>query len=239
VSDPVGDRSTVELWWASIGDRAPPAADLIALLDDGERQRADRFRVAGARRRFLGGRVMLRCLLGRSLGVSPRTLTLIAGPRGKPTVAAGDAAVHFNLSHSAEIAVVAMAPSEVGVDVEALRPVPRAERLAARFFAESERRRLLELPTDRRDRSFLRIWTCKEAYLKAIGTGIGVPLSRVEVDPERPALIAAPGDPDAATRWTLLRAELPVPAICAVAIRGGGWRLVVREFDWQSTQVES
>ena len=127
-----------------------------------------------------------------------------------------------------------MARSELGVDVEALRPLPRAERLAARFFAESERRWLAELPSDQLDRSFLLVWTCKEAYLKAIGSGIGVPLSRVEVDPERPAVVAAPNDPDVPSRWTLLRVELPVPAVCAVAIRGHGWQLAVRKFDWRA-----
>jgi 4'-phosphopantetheinyl transferase len=236
VSDPGVDQSIVELWWTSVGDRAPPSADLIALLDGDEVHRADRFRVADARRRFVGARAMLRCLLGRRLGVPPRDLRLTTGPRGKPSVGPGDTTVHFNLSHSADLVVVAIASSEVGVDVETLRPVPRAERLAARFFAESERRWLVDLPSEELERSFLRVWTCKEAYLKAIGSGIGVPLSRVEVDPERPAVIAAPNDPDVPSRWTLLRAELPSPAVCAVAVRGHGWQLAVREFDWQSLQ---
>jgi 4'-phosphopantetheinyl transferase len=237
VSDPDRDRPTVELWWTSVRGRAPRSGELVRLLADDERRRADTFRVADARQRFVAARAMLRSLLGQRLGVSAQQLVLVAGPTGKPTLPSSVTALGFNVAHSADIAVVAIATSELGVDVEALRPVPRAERLADRFFAQSERQWLHGLPRDQLDWSFLALWTCKEACLKALGTGIGAGLARVEVDPERLAVLAAPEDPNGPSRWTLLRAELPVPAVCTVAIRGDGWRLAVREFDWNSIEL--
>lgn len=204
----------------------------MAVLTEDEQRRAERFRVEAARRRFVTARVMLRRLLGRRLGLPPQSLIVTIGSRGKPELENLPAAPHFNLAHSGNLAVVAIASHEVGVDVEELRPLPRAERLAARFFSESERRWLSALPAARHDRGFLQLWTCKEAYLKAVGTGIELPLSRVEIDPTKPALVSVPGDPDEHTRWTLLRAELPAPAICTVAIYGSDWRLEVSEFDW-------
>jgi 4'-phosphopantetheinyl transferase len=226
------DPATVELSWTAVRTADRSVDDLMAVLSEDELRRAERFRVEAARRRFVTARVMLRRLLGRRLGLAPAGLIVTIGPRGKPELESLPAAPHFNLAHSGDLAVVAIASQEVGVDVEELRPVPRAGRLAARFFSESERRWLSALPAARRDRSFLDLWTCKEAYLKAAGTGIQLPVSRVEVDATKPALLSVPGDPGEHIRWSLLRAELPAPAVCTVAIRGSGWRLEVSEFDW-------
>lgn len=232
VSASGSDPATVEVWWTSAQTTTRSVDDLMAVLDPDEQRRAERFRVADARWRFVTARAMVRCLLGRRLGVPPQSLIVAIGPRGKPELGNAPNAPRFNLAHSGDVAVVAIARHELGVDVEELRPVPRAERLAARFFSEAERRWLSALPKAHRDRGFLDLWTCKEAYLKAIGTGIELPLSRVEVEPAQPALIGLPGDPGEHARWTLLRAALPMPAICTVAIRGSGWRLEVSEFDW-------
>jgi 4'-phosphopantetheinyl transferase len=78
------------------------------------------------------------------------------------------------------------------------------------------------------------LWTCKEAYLKAVGIGVGMPLREVSADPDSPRLRAISGDDEAAARWTLLRVDLPEPAVCTVAVRGSGWQLEVREYRWQS-----
>ena len=231
---PAPKLRTVELWWASAGVVLPRLPELLRLLDADERRRAERFRVDEGRQRFVAAHAMLRCLLSERVGVSPHLLEIAAGPRGKPALTgAGAAAPHFNLAHSGDLAVVALANRELGVDVEALRPFPRAERFAARFFAPSEQRWLQSRPEAERDRCLLAVWTFKEAYLKAVGSGIAMPLAAVEVDPEWPALLRVAGAAPATGEWTLLDARLPVPAVCAAAIRGTGWRLEVREFDWQ------
>jgi 4'-phosphopantetheinyl transferase len=136
---------------------------------------------------------------------------------------------------------VAVAPRELGLDVESLRAIPNRERLARRFLSEEERRWLAARPAHRGDRGFLVLWTAKEAYLKAVGSGIAMALREVEVDGERPRLLRIVGDPNTAADWTLLRADLPEPAIATAAIRDTGWRLEVSEVDWQEalSQLDS
>jgi 4'-phosphopantetheinyl transferase len=234
MSESAPPRRAVELWWGSAATAQTRLPGLLALLDAGERRRAARFRAEGGRQRFIAAHAMLRCLLATRTGVPPQQIALVAGPRGKPALAAaGAAGLHFNLAHSGELAVAALADSELGVDIEVPRPFPRAERFAARFFARCEQHWLAAQPDDERDRSLLRLWTFKEAYLKAVGSGIAMPLSSIEIDPELPALLGVAGVAPAPGDWTLLEVALPVPALCAVAIRGSGWRLEVREFDWQ------
>lgn len=125
-----------------------------------------------------------------------------------------------------------MADAELGVDVESMRSVPKVARLAARFCSQSEREQLMALPEEERATAFLALWTCKEAYLKAVGSGIAVALRQVEARLNPPGLARISNDPHAASLWTLLRADLPEPAVCTVAIRGGGWHLITRRFEW-------
>jgi 4'-phosphopantetheinyl transferase len=235
MSDPETVQPTVELWWGSVAAARPHLPALLDLLDADERCRADRFRVEAGRQRFVAAHAMLRRLLAVRLGLPPQSIRFAAGPRGKPALVDPVAgAPHFNLAHSGDLAVVALASRELGVDVEALRPFPRAERFAARFFAPSEQQWLRAKPEVERGHAALELWTFKEAYLKAVGSGIAIALASVEIDPERPALLRVAGAPVAAGEWTLLSARLPGPGVAAVAVRGSGSRLVAREFDWRA-----
>ncbi len=228
----------VTLWWTSVSAALPFLGFARRLLDAEEGRRADRFRVEGGRARYLTAHGMLRIVLGRALRTAPSELCFQTGARGKPSLTTPVAVPtpHFNISHSGDAAVVALAGTELGVDVEALRPVARAGRLAARFFSDRERQALADLPADLYDQAFLAIWTAKEAYLKAVGSGISMPLRKIEIDTGEPAITHLVGDPHAAERWTLLHTELPIPALASVVIRGRGWRLDVRRFDWDQVQ---
>ena len=235
MSDPAPVQPTVELWWGSVTAALPHLPALLDVLDADERCRADRFRVEAGRQRFVAAHAILRRLLAGRLGVSPQSIRLATGPRGKPAlIDAPAAAPHFNLAHSGDLAAVALASRELGVDVEALRPFPRAGRFAARFFAPFEQQWLEAAPEAERGQAALTLWTFKEAYLKAVGSGIAIALASVEVDPERPALLRVAGVPVAAGEWTLLGARLPGPGVAAVAVRGSGWRLEVRQVDWRA-----
>ena len=108
----------------------------------------------------------------------------------------------------------------------------RATTLASRFCSDFERGQLNELPERDREAAFLTLWTCKEAYLKAVGSGIAMPLRDIEVDFHPLRFVRINNDPHAAADWTLLHATLPEPAACTVAIRGPSRRLYVREFAW-------
>lgn len=167
------------------------------------------------------GRALLRSQLGSMLDIDPCVPALSTGARGKPHLASPTSRVQFNLSHSGDVVVVAIARSEVGVDIEAIRPIERAERLARRFFSRAETDAVLAATGAARDYAFLRIWTQKEAWLKATGLGVGMPLCEVETqpDPTRPPhLLAVSGDRDAAARWSLSEAEIP-DAVCVVAMQ--------------------
>jgi len=197
----------VHLSWVSLGGIEAFFDEFEARLPADERQRSARFRVASARHRFVLARTLLRRRLGDALNVDPTALVFANGERGKPHMVIPDLArpPHFNLSHSGDVVVLAVAPTEVGVDVESMREVANAERLARRFFSPAEHEIVHGVDVTERDRAFLRIWTQKEAYLKATGLGVGMPLREVETEPDpakRPRLLAVAGDRDEAARWS-------------------------------------
>ncbi len=229
---PPGERE-LHVWLVPLD---PPAAEvdaLRALLAPDEAAREARFRFERHRRRYAVGRGALRTLLGRYLGVVPRAVAFRYGPNDKPYLALPGAlpggALEFNLSNSEELAVVAVAAGEeVGADVEWLRPMPDALAIAERFFSAAERRVLAAVPEALREQAFFRAWTRKEAYLKAVGTGITVPLDRFDVTlapDEPPRMLAMEGDAERAAGWTLFHLEPAAGYLGAVAVRGGGWRL--------------
>lgn len=223
----------VQLWWVSCAAAGSHLAELEGLLDPGERLRAERLQIADARDRFVAAHALTRERLGRATGRPPSSLAFADGARGKPRlVGSTSGAPFFNIAHSGDTAVVALSPSEIGVDVEALRPLPNLDRLYRRFCSASEQDWLLARPPEEREAAFLGLWTCKEAYLKAVGSGVAMPLKEVVVEPGAPRLRAIAGDPNTAKQWTLLRADLPEPAVCTVAVRGSGWSFTVHEHRW-------
>jgi len=227
----MGD-ATLRLSWTTLADFDGRFDELLERLPVEERMRADRFRIDSARRRFILARALVRRELATVVGVDPLVIGLGVGDRGKPYLnrPTTGAPPRFNLSHSGDLVVLVVAEVEVGVDVESLRPVPNAERLARRFFSPAERRTVLSLEGDERDHAFLRIWTRKEAYLKATGVGVALPLRGVETEPDlsaAPRLIAIGGDAGEASRWKLHEVEIP-GAVCTAASLGSISSLGVR-----------
>jgi len=162
-----------DVWEIDLGS-APDDAELNVLSRD-ERERASRFVFARDRRRFLAAHVALRRLLARRTDAPAAELCFVAGPFGKPRLAGPSCDCSFNLSHSADIALIALAPDgEVGVDIEMLRAMEDAPALSERNFTARECAELAELAADARDRAFLSCWTRKEACLKAIGSGLSI-----------------------------------------------------------------
>jgi phosphopantetheinyl transferase len=142
----------LHLWHARLGSRAWPGP---AGLPRTERERADRLLREDARRRWVAARWALRSVLGGYLGQEPAAIELDLAERGKPRLADADAALRFNLSHSGELALIAIAAGrEVGVDVQRIGPRPGA------FYAE---------------------WTRREAIAKCHGAGLGAPLPEAPV----------------------------------------------------------
>jgi 4'-phosphopantetheinyl transferase len=170
----------VHVWAVPLDEAAAAMRDLEATLTDDERARAARFKLDKPRWQFVVSRGALRTILGHHLAVAPQDVPLIYANNGKPELKAGE--WHFNLTHSGELALVAVTVGcAVGVDVERIRPVRRRDELAHRYFAPAEIDAILSLDESQRTDAFLRCWTRKEALLKTIGAGLAYPLDAVTV----------------------------------------------------------
>jgi len=203
------------VWLTSTALDPAALARRLALLTADERRRADRFVMPIHRARFIAARGFLRLLLSRYTGVGAADIRFAEAPRGKP-VLEGAPPLEFNLSHSADAAVCAVAARPVGVDVERLRAMPAALEIAGRFFSAAEREALARVPAGRRDEAFFTCWTRKEAFIKGIGHGLGFPLGTFTVSIERGAPIALSGLSTAG--WTLHDVDGGPGYLAAVAI---------------------
>jgi 4'-phosphopantetheinyl transferase len=221
----------IHLWAVSLDPRPEVGERLAQSLAADEWQRAWRFRFERHRRRYQVGRGALRALLGGYLGLSPGEVQFSYGPRGKPFLA-GPAAetaaaerLFFNLSNSHELALVGfLRAAEIGVDVEHLKPMTDLEQIAERFFSESERVALRQLPQHLKCEGFFNCWTRKEAYLKAVGEGLAAPLDSFDVTllpGEAPRMLTLQGDPERAARWFFQCFQPADGYIGALAVEGG------------------
>lgn len=210
--------------WQGLLDQMPQSG---AVLSSPEHGRAERLHRSQDRERFIAGRAWLRATLARYLDVAPQALCLIEGRHGKPLLA--DGSLHFNLSHSGGVALLAVCrASPVGVDVEAMQPMADCDAIARRHFAAAEVERWAALPAADRLAAFYRCWTRKEAYVKALGGGLSVPLDGFEVAFEpgaEPALRSVAGSAVAAAVWSVWGIE-PAPGfVAAVVAHGAGLTL--------------
>jgi len=166
-------------------------------LQPEERVRADKYRDMEARAAFLIGRGMARAMLSEVTGVHPATWQFAEGAHGRPEVAAPDTPYHFNLAHShGAVACIVGRDREIGVDVEFLKRPAASHDVAARVCAPDELEDVNAAEESERQERFLVYWTLKEAYLKARGLGISLPLSDV-------AFTLVNGQPTFAPRGTL------------------------------------
>ena len=161
----------VQVWVASLDVTDQRYDTLARLLPSEEKKRAESLTPIAARR-FVVARGILRTLLSGFTGTSAEQLRFNYGISGKPSLVDRDD-IHFNISHSAELALFAFSPDRpVGVDVENERPVRRLLDVAQRFMSDDELRTLVNTAPDERDAAFLRSWVVREARLKAEGKGV-------------------------------------------------------------------
>lgn len=184
-----------EVVYAFVSVVGEPSALDEALLDDEERARSARFVRPPDRRRFVLAHVALRLFLARCLDVDATAVHYQNGVHGKPRLGSGLPALEFNLSHSGELGLVAVAWNRsVGVDVEQVRDMSDALSIADTHFSAAEREVLRSLPPAERRDAFFRCWTRKEAVIKAVGEGLSRALGSFDVD-------LAPGSMSALTRF--------------------------------------
>ena len=208
--------------WSRLTRRMQWSKGSRGLLAPDEMDRAGRFRFAHLRRSFILARGVLRILLGRYLNAAPGDIEFSYGSKGKPALAAGNR-LQFNASHTGDLALFAFTlDCEIGVDVEAIRPMPDIERVAKRFFCAEETEELMSLPAGQREHGFFLCWTRKEAYIKATGDGLSTPLDafRVTLLPGAAAgMIHLERDLIAAQAWTLHDLALAPGYAAALAYR--------------------
>jgi 4'-phosphopantetheinyl transferase len=220
----------LDVWSVDLGRSTHLDARLAALLDDAELERASRFVRPADALRYRIAHGALRTILGERIAVAPRQVRFAHGEHGKPRLAGGGP--RFSVSHSATLALVAVsAERDVGVDVEDLRPVPRAAALAERLFAKADAQRFADDPPDVRDLRFLRTWTAIEAIVKAEGTGLAGGLDRVDVrDGGGDRGTAAVAGSSAGPAWSVRWLALAPTHVGAVAARGCDFALRMRRF---------
>ncbi len=179
------------------------------LLSDAEKQRCDRITHARARRQHVVARGQLRVLLGHYLHLAPELVQIDLGFQGKPQVAG----LEFNLSHSGDLVAYAFGTVPLGIDVEQRRHLDAAA-LVKRFFTPLEWQEWQELPAAEQETAFFQVWTIKEAYLKAIGTGLSRSLSTVPVQLSPPWQLRQTRED-----WQIEILDLPTGHLGAVAIQ--------------------
>jgi 4'-phosphopantetheinyl transferase len=217
----------VHVWRVRLDVPTAEVEGLRALLTPDEQARAARLLFEGDRRRIIAARGTLRMILGRYLDAPPDSLRFCYTSHGKPALAGEMESLCFNISHSADLALIAVARERaVGVDIERIRPDVADEQLARRFFSPPEVAALLALPREDRQQGFFSCWTRKEAYIKARGEGLSIPLDQFQVSlapGEPPALLGVQGDDPA--RWSLYDLRPGPGYVAALAVEGHHLRI--------------
>jgi len=221
----------VHVWRAALNIKESRVQSLRRTLTADERARAERFHFQQDREHFIVARGLLRAILGRYLDVDPSQLRFSYSPYGKPSLAreSGGGDLCFNLSHAGGLALYAVTRGrDIGIDVERIRADLADEQVAERFFSPREVAALRALSGNMQPLAFFNCWTRKEAYIKARGEGLSLPLDQFDVSlaPGEPAaLLRINGNAQEASRWFLQElAPSPVYA-AAVAVGGCDWRL--------------
>jgi 4'-phosphopantetheinyl transferase len=226
-------NAIIRVRWIVLGSDSAIDGALRPLLDASEKAHADRFRVAADRDAYIAAHALLRTMLSRHASIAPVEWRFRTAEGGKPMLDPAHASpdLHFSLSHTRGLVACAVGRSHtLGIDAEAWRE-PAPIELAKRYFAPAEARLVADLAPQERPGVFYRLWTLKEAYLKATGQGLAAALDSFafSLDPTGPSLSA----PDCGTAWQFaefrpgpshslalaVRSPVPIPIDAAAASR--------------------
>lgn len=207
----MSSSQVVEVWRIPLWPPPPDLESRYRALTPQEQERADRYHFEHSRQQLVISHFARDRILDRHLGPEPRTF--VKAQHGKPYIEGCD--LRFNLTHSHQMALLAVGPVELGVDVEYIERKTPYEDLARRFFSAPEADEFMALPESRRKEVFFTIWTRKEAYIKAIGEGLSHPLDAFQVSLDRadPYLVSCPG-------WELYEVPVEPDYRAALVTRG-------------------
>ena len=225
------DINEIHVWRVSLTQTESGLQALAQTLSTDEQTKAERFHLPKGRSHFIVSRGALRAILSRYLHINPNLIHFKYNPYGKPSliVAQGGDTLRFNLSHSAEITLIAITKNrDIGVDIESLNPNFSYQQIAERFFSPLENTVLRSLPEYLQLTAFFTCWTRKEAYIKAVGKGLSIPLNQFDVTlaPGEPAaLLNVQENPKEASRWSLIELIPSSDMVATVAVAGDCWKL--------------
>jgi 4'-phosphopantetheinyl transferase len=221
----------VQVWRVDLEAIGADESRWQRVLSSDELGRASRFHFSRDRQRFVASRAWLRTILASYLATDPKGLSFSYSKTEKPSLglAQADSGIAFNVSHSGGIALLGFTRRrEIGVDIEQVRREADHEAIARRFFSAHEQNQLAALPAQEKVDAFFRCWTRKEAYIKATGDGLSLPLSQFDVSlvaGEKSALLATRPDGLEAGRWLLQDVPGGPGYVAALCVRGRDWRL--------------
>jgi 4'-phosphopantetheinyl transferase len=221
----------VQLWRGDLEALAADESRWQKVLSSDESTRAARFHFSRDRQRFVASRALLRTVLSCYLATDASSVSFSYSKKGKPGLgpAHGGSDIRFNIAHSGGIALLAFTRHrEIGVDVEQVRHDFDSGAIARRFFSTHEQNQLADLPAEEKVDAFFRCWTRKEAYIKATGDGLSLPLDQFDVSlaaGETNALLATRPDGSEAGSWRLQEVPGGLGYVAALCVRGQDWRL--------------
>jgi 4'-phosphopantetheinyl transferase len=220
----------VHVWRAHLNQPESTVEQLFGTLAADERSRAERFYFQKDQKHFIVARGILRAILSRYLSIKPEKLRFSYNEYGKPDLNQDidRCGLRFNLSHADGLALFAITQGrEIGVDLERIRPDFATSEIAERFFSAQEVEALRALPANLQEEAFFNCWTRKEAYIKARGEGLSIPLDQFEVSlaPGQPAsLLKTYQSMQEASLWSLHELHPGSGYVAALAVRGDDWQ---------------
>jgi 4'-phosphopantetheinyl transferase len=220
----------IHVWLFPLNTTPPAIKRFYPLLDADEKERSERFVHFMHRKRFIAAHGFMRTVLAMYTHQHADALQFDTGVHGKPFMI-HHSSLHFNLSHSQDIAMLAVAHQDIGIDVECIERKNDWQKIMQRFYTESEQKKILSLPDVLQQRAFMEVWTRKEAHMKVTGQGLHLAPGQftVTVPPEPAALLEQVNGQDV-QRWKMFDIELPTFArnYCACVSRVGSASHVVK-----------
>lgn len=227
---PLPER-VAHVWRVVLDGDFPPVESRAACLSADERARSTLFVAPLERRRFVISRIVLRDILAGYYGAAAGEIPIAREPGGRPFIE-GTERLHFSLSHSGSTALIAVAEMTIGVDVERVRRIARAEAIARRVLHADTVATLESLPVSQRDAAFIDAWTQREAHVKAVGGGLLRTPDVLPFDPSQPedATVHSIASRSDGAVWSVAR-FVPCTGVRAAVVTPGVLR-GIRIMDW-------
>jgi 4'-phosphopantetheinyl transferase len=221
--DPLNPGS-VQIWIADLQTWKNYATPMRLLLSKQEQDRLERYKIPIKKQEFLSSRGILKFILSKYTGIPPEHVQLEISPDGKPFLPGSQ--IQFNISHSAEkLICVLCLDNLIGVDIQEIYPITGSDHIIQTFFSPAEVQYLSSAAAQQRNQElFFAIWTAKEAYLKAVGSGIRRSFNQLSIIPEgedlRSFQLQIPDSKEREAGWTIISLEVGENYSAALAYQG-------------------